>query len=50
MACLPGIVSEFEDRLGEELNREVEATAPDRPDLAAAQGAQRIATRLVENL
>jgi actin-like ATPase involved in cell morphogenesis len=50
MACIPGIVSEFETRLGEELNREVEATAPERPDLAAAQGAQRIATRLAERL
>jgi actin-like ATPase involved in cell morphogenesis len=50
MACIPGIVEEFEARLGEELNREVEATAPDRPDLAAAQGAQRIATRLAERL
>ncbi|AUV81549.1 hypothetical protein C2R22_07670 [Salinigranum rubrum] len=50
MACIPGIVEEFEERLGEELNREVEATAPDRPDLAAAQGAQRIAGRLTERL
>ncbi|WP_380675642.1 hypothetical protein [Salinigranum sp. GCM10025319] len=50
MACIPGIVSEFETRLGEELNREVEAVAPDRPDLAAAQGAQRIAARLAERL
>jgi actin-like ATPase involved in cell morphogenesis len=50
MACIPGIVEEFEERLGEELNREVEATAPERPDLAAAQGAQRIAGRLTERL
>jgi hypothetical protein len=28
----------------------VEATAPERPDLAAAQGAQRIAGRLTERL
>jgi hypothetical protein len=48
MACIPGIVEEFEARLGAELNREVEATAPERPDLAAAQGAQRIAGRLIE--
>jgi actin-like ATPase involved in cell morphogenesis len=48
MACIPGVVEEFEERLAEELAREVEATAPDRPDLAAADGAQRIAQRLVE--
>jgi actin-like ATPase involved in cell morphogenesis len=50
MACLPGIVDEFEERLSDELSRDVEATAPDRPDLAAAQGAQRIAGRLAERL
>jgi hypothetical protein len=48
MACIPGLVEEFEERLAEELDREVEATAPDRPDRAAAEGAQRIAQRLVE--
>ncbi|MDG5778678.1 hypothetical protein VB773_09800 [Haloarculaceae archaeon H-GB2-1] len=50
MACIPGIVEEFEDRVSDELNREVEATAPGQADLAATVGAQRIATRLVENL
>jgi hypothetical protein len=50
MACIPGIVEVFEERLSEELNREVEAKAPERPDLAAAQGAQRIASRLAERL
>jgi hypothetical protein len=46
MACIPGIVEAFERRLGEELQRDVTAVAPDRPDLAAAVGAQRIADRL----
>jgi actin-like ATPase involved in cell morphogenesis len=49
MACIPGIVDEFEERLSEELNRDVEATAADQPDVAPTIGAQRIATRLVEN-
>jgi actin-like ATPase involved in cell morphogenesis len=49
MACIPGIVEQFEERLSEELNRDVEAIAPDRPDLAATIGAQRIADRLNEN-
>ncbi|MFB6217807.1 MAG: hypothetical protein ABEH77_01295 [Halobacteriaceae archaeon] len=48
MACIPGIVSEFERRLSEELDREVEAVAPDEPARAAATGAQSIAARLVE--
>lgn len=48
MACIPGIVEEFERRLSEELDREVEAVTADRPDLAAAQGARRIAERLAE--
>jgi hypothetical protein len=46
MACIPGIVEEFEDRASEALQRDVEAVAPDRPDLAATLGAQRIAARL----
>jgi len=50
MACIPGIVEEFEARLSEELQREVEAVAPNRPDLAATIGAQRISDRLSENL
>lgn len=48
MACIPGIVEEFEERLADELQRDVEVIAPDRPDLAAASGAERIASRLVE--
>ncbi|SDM22781.1 Actin-like ATPase involved in cell morphogenesis [Halogranum gelatinilyticum] len=48
MACIPGLVDEFEERLSEELDREIEATAPEEPSLAAASGAQRIAERLVE--
>jgi hypothetical protein len=46
MACIPGIVGEFERRLSEELNRDVECVAADRPDLAPAEGARRIAERL----
>jgi hypothetical protein len=49
MACIPGIVEEFEERLSEALQREVEATAPERSDLAATVGARRIADHLVEN-
>jgi hypothetical protein len=49
MACIPGIVEEFEKRVGEELGREIEAVAADRPDLSATNGAQRIAARLVQN-
>ncbi|MFD1632672.1 rod shape-determining protein [Haloplanus ruber] len=48
MACIPGIVAEFEERLSEELQRDVEAVAPDEPSLSAAVGAQRIAQRLVD--
>jgi actin-like ATPase involved in cell morphogenesis len=46
MACIPGIVEEFEARVEDTLDREVEAVAADRPDLAATLGAQRIARRL----
>jgi ribosomal protein S3 len=49
MACIPGIVEEFEERVGEALGREIEAVAADRPDLSATIGAQRIAARLVQN-
>jgi len=49
MGCIPGIVDEFERRLSEELNRDIEATAADQPDIAPTIGAQRIAARLVEN-
>lgn len=48
MACIPGIVEEFERRLSEELDRDVEAVTADRPDLAAAEGARRIAERLAQ--
>jgi hypothetical protein len=48
MACIPGIVGEFEDRLSEEVGREVEATTADHPETAAARGAHRIAERLVD--
>ena len=50
MACIPGIVDHFEERVSEELDREIEATAPDTPDTSPSVGAQRIAARLVENL
>lgn len=49
MACIPGILEEFEERLSEKLQRDVEAIAADEPDMAATIGAQRIANRLVEN-
>ena len=48
MACVPGIVDEFADRVSEELNRDVEATTSEQPDLAATLGAQRIASHLIE--
>jgi hypothetical protein len=48
MACIPGIVDEFEERLTDALDREVAATAPGEPAVSAAVGAQRIAARLVE--
>ncbi len=50
MACLPGIVEEVEDRLSEELQRDVEVIRADRPDLAAAEGAHEIADHLVGSL
>ncbi|MFB6196108.1 MAG: hypothetical protein ABEI80_08040, partial [Haloplanus sp.] len=48
MACIPGIVDEFEERLSDALQRDVEAVAPEQPELSAAVGAQRIAARLVD--
>jgi hypothetical protein len=48
MACIPGIVEEFEQRVSEELNRDIEAVAAERPDLSATIGAQRIAARLAQ--
>ncbi len=49
MACIPGIVEEFEERVGDVLGREIDAVAADRPDLSATIGAQRIAARLAQN-
>ncbi len=46
MACIPGIVEAFEERASEELGREISAVAPERADLAATIGAQRIAAQL----
>ncbi|GGJ10573.1 hypothetical protein GCM10008995_20520 [Halobellus salinus] len=48
MACIPGIVDVFEERLSAALDRDVECIAADRPDLAPAEGARRIAERLSE--
>jgi hypothetical protein len=48
MACIPGLVEEFEQRLTAELDREITAVAPPEPDRAAAAGARRIADRLIE--
>ena len=48
MACIPGIVDVFEERLSAELDRDVDCIAADRPDLAPAEGARRIAERLSE--
>ena len=47
MACIPGLVEAFEKRLSAELDRDVEVVAPDDPATAAAEGAARIAERLV---
>ncbi len=49
MAEIPGLVGEIEDRLSEELQREVSCTSPSKPATAAARGAQRIAGRFAEN-
>lgn len=48
MACIPGIVEEFEKRASDALGRDIEAVAADRPDLSATIGAQRIAARLAQ--
>ena len=47
MACIPGLVEEFETRLSAELDRDVDLVAPADPATAAAEGAARIAERLV---
>jgi len=49
MACIPGLAAEVETRLSETLQRDVEVVAADRPDLAAARGAELIAERLAED-
>jgi len=50
MACIPGITDVFEERLSEELSRDISVVSAKRPDLAAAEGAHRIAERLADNL
>ena len=49
MACIPGLVDEFERRLATALDREIDTAYPDEPDTAAAEGARRIAERLTGN-
>lgn len=46
MACIPGLIDEFETRVTEMTGEEFSAIAPKRGDLAATIGAYRIATRL----
>src|SRR6056297_1593288 len=46
-ACIPGLTEEFEKRLSAELDRDVEVVSPDDPATAAAEGAGRIAERLI---
>jgi hypothetical protein len=48
MACIPGIETEFAERVSVELGIDVRATKPEEPDTAAATGAFRIAERLIE--
>ena len=47
MACIPGLVGAFETRLAAALDRDVEVVAPADPATAAAEGAARIAERLI---
>jgi actin-like ATPase involved in cell morphogenesis len=47
MACIPGLTKGLKLRLEEELDREVEVVSPENPATAAAEGAARIAERLV---
>jgi hypothetical protein len=47
MACIPGLTEAFEKRLSAELARDVEVVSPDDPATAAAEGAGRIAERLI---
>lgn len=44
MACIPGLTEVFAERLGETIKQEITATRADRPDVAAAKGAQKIAS------
>ncbi len=47
MACIPGLVEEVEERLSDELQREVAVTTADEPEMAAAEGAHRVAEQLM---
>lgn len=46
MACVPGLVGEFERRVSEKVDEDISAIAPQRPEIAATVGAYRIASRL----
>ncbi|KAB1194875.1 hypothetical protein GJR96_14420 [Haloferax sp. MBLA0076] len=46
MACIPGLADELASRLSEELDRDVTAVTADHPEVAAAEGAYRLAERL----
>ncbi|PSQ15259.1 hypothetical protein BRD00_14875 [Halobacteriales archaeon QS_8_69_26] len=48
MVAVRGITEEIEKRLSAELQREIDVIGPEDPVSAAAEGAQRIAARLVE--
>jgi hypothetical protein len=48
MVRVPGIVKMFGRRLSAQLDHDVTCTAAERPDLAPAGGARRIAERLIE--
>ncbi|MXR52709.1 hypothetical protein GRX03_13975 [Halovenus sp. WSH3] len=47
MACIPGLVAEFQRRVRSVVDEDLTVTAPQRPDIAATLGAHRIATRFV---
>ncbi|WP_416839390.1 hypothetical protein [Haloferax sp. DFSO52] len=47
MACIPGLATELAARLGDELGRDLTVVTADNPDVAAAEGAYRLAERLV---
>ncbi|ELZ98113.1 hypothetical protein C440_02658 [Haloferax mucosum ATCC BAA-1512] len=49
MTCIPGLLDEFEARMSDELDRDIDAVAAERPDLAPAEGAYRIASKLAGN-